>query len=164
MLERRKSEASRLQDFAKDGNLTLVSRVGEDVEDVARIAAKLEASGLLDQIGCDQAGIGAIAQAIVDAGVPQEKLVGISQGYRLHGAITVAERSLAAGTLWHDDQPLMDWCVGNAKVEQRGNAVMITKQAAGKAKIDPLMASFNAVTLISLNPAAKFADPQVIFY
>ena len=164
VLERRKSEASRLQDFAKDGNLTLVSRVGEDVEDVALIAAKLEASGLFDQIGCDQAGIGAIAQAIVDAGVPQEKLVGISQGWRLHGAITVAERSLAAGALWHDDQPLMDWCVGNAKIEQRGNAVMITKQMAGKAKIDPLMAAFNAITLISLNPAAKFAEPQVLFF
>lgn len=155
VLERRKSEVSVLRDFAQEGDVTLVDHVGRDVQDVADLCLQCWRSGKLDKIGCDQAGVGAIAQAIVDAGVPQDALIGISQGWKLHGAIQVTERKLAEGALWHDNQPLMDWCVGNARVEPRGNAVMITKQTAGRAKIDPLMASFNAITLISLNPAAK---------
>ena len=47
------------------------------------------------------------------------------------------------------------WCVGNARIVQVGNAVSITKQASGTAKIDPLMALFNAVQLLALNPAGK---------
>jgi phage terminase large subunit-like protein len=54
----------------------------------------------------------------------------------------------------HDGSPLMAWCVGNAKVEQKGNALMITKQISGTGKIDPVMAMFNAVTLMGLNPEA----------
>lgn len=164
VLERRKSEAARFQDFAKDGNLTLVDRIGDDVQDVADICMKVYESGLLDKIGCDPAGIGAIEQAIVEAGVPEDMLIGISQGWKLTGAIKTTERKLAEGALIHSGQPLMAWCVGNAKVEPRGNAIIITKQAAGAAKIDPLMATFNAISLLSLNPAAKFSEPQVLFF
>lgn len=152
VLERRKDIAARLHDFAKDGHLTLVKAIGDDVADVAGICALIEARGLLDKIGCDPAGLGGIVDALAEAGLPEEKLIGVSQGWKLTGAIKTAERKLAEGVLVHGGQPLMAWCVGNAKVEPRGNAVIITKQAAGSAKIDPLMALFNAVTLMSLNP------------
>jgi phage terminase large subunit-like protein len=160
VLERRKEVAPRLHDFAKDGDLTLVKNIGDDVADVASICALIEARGLLDKIGCDPAGLGGIVDALAEADIPEEKLIGVSQGWKLTGAIKTAERKLAEGVLVHGGQALMAWCVGNAKVEPRGNAVIITKQAAGSAKIDPLMALFNAVTLMSLNPETA-AAPEI---
>ena len=155
VLDRRKSEAERFRDFAADGDLTLVETIGDDVDELAGIVAHIEESGKLDKVGVDPAGIGGILDAMVAAGVPQEKIVAISQGWKMTGAIKTTERKLAEGGLIHGGQRLMNWCVGNAKVEPRGNAVIITKQAAGTAKIDPLLALFNAVSLMSLNPEAQ---------
>jgi len=152
VLERRKDIASRLQDFARDGDLTLVQRIGDDVAEVADICAQCEASGLLDKIGCDPAGLGGILDALSEAEIPEEKMMSISQGWRMTGAIKTAERKLAEGVIVHGGQPIAAWCVGNAKVEPRGNAVIITKQASGSAKIDILIAILNAVTLMALNP------------
>jgi phage terminase large subunit-like protein len=46
----------------------------------------------------------------------------------------------------------MAWTVANTRSNHGGNAVFITKQASGSAKIDPLMAAFNAIALMSTNP------------
>ncbi|UDM17915.1 terminase large subunit [Vogesella sp. XCS3] len=155
VLERRKEIAPALRDFARDGHLTLVKRIGEDVEELASYIAQVEEDDLLDKAGLDPAGIGTILDALVAAGVPQDKIIGISQGWKLGGAIKTAERKLAEEVLVHDASPMMAWCVGNAMVEPKGNAILITKQASGSAKIDPLMALFNAVQLMALGPAAR---------
>lgn len=152
VLERRKAEAARFKDFADQGDLVLVKQIGQDVEEIADICEQIEASGLLDKIGVDPAGLGGVLDALVEAGVPQDKVIGVSQGWRLGGAIKTAERKLAEGCLIHGGQEMMNWCVGNAKVEARANSIVITKQASGFAKIDPLMAMFNAVSLMALNP------------
>jgi phage terminase large subunit-like protein len=158
VLERRKAEAPRFHDFEKDGDLTLSKRIGDDVLEVADLVEQVEESGLLDKVGVDPVGIGAIYDAMIEREIPPEKIVAISQGWKLGGAIKTAERKLAEGGMKHGGQPMMAWCVSNAKVEPRANSILITKQASGSAKIDPLMALFNAVTLISLNPEGRGND------
>ncbi len=155
VLERRKSEVSKLYDFEKEGDVTIISRVGQDVEEVAEICGMVEKSGLLDKIGVDPHGLGGILDALAEEDIPAEKIIGISQGWKMAGAIKTAERKLAEKVLWHGGTGLMAWCVGNAKVIPQGNAVNITKQVSGSAKIDPLMALFNAITLLSLNPEGQ---------
>ena len=160
-LERRKSEAPKYRDFEKDGDLIIVKEIGQDIKQVGDIVRKCDGSGLLDRIGVDQAGIGAIVHEIEngdesgDGVIDHDRIVGLPQGWRLNGAIKTAERKVAEKTLIHGGQALMAWCVGNARVEPRGNAISITKQASGTGKIDPLMAMFNAVALMAMNPEAR---------
>jgi phage terminase large subunit-like protein len=160
VLERRKDIAARLADFAKDGDLTIVEQPGDDVEAVADIVCRVRDAGVLPEkqgIGVDAAGIGDVIDALTAPGrdIGMDRIIGVSQGWRLNAAIKTTERKLAAGEIVHTGSALMAWCAGNAKVEARGNAVMVTKQAAGSAKIDPLMALFDAVSLMALNPAAN---------
>jgi phage terminase large subunit-like protein len=162
-VRRRKSEESRFHDFVNAGDMTIVKRVGQDTEEVAEYVSQIHAAELLDKIGIDPSGVGQILDALIEAEIPADSVVGVSQGWRLGGAIKTTERKLAEGVLIHGGQPMMAWCVGNARVEPKGNAILITKQASGKGKIDPLMALFNAVSLMALNPEAKKQDYQVFF-
>lgn len=158
VLERRKDIAPRLLDFEREGDLTLVDRPGPDVAQVAEIVSRVRESSLLPEkqgIGVDGAGIGAVIKELVArdfSADPSGDIVAIGQGWKLNGAIKDTERLVAGGEFKHGARPMMAWCVGNARVEQMKNAISIHKQVSGKAKIDPLMALFDAVTLMSLNP------------
>ena len=152
-MERRKSEESKYDDFQEQGDLVVIEHLPGDVAAVAAVVKEVDESGLLASIGLDPEKTHKVMlQALVDAGIEESKCFGVSQGWKLIGAISVTERKLAEGVLLHGGQPLMNWCVSNAKIEPRGNAALITKQASGTGKIDPLMALFNAVQLMALNP------------
>jgi phage terminase large subunit-like protein len=163
VFERRQDIAPLLKDFEKEGNLTIVERVGDDVMAVADICEELELKGLLPRykndrgtvppaIGVDQIGISEIVDELAVRKITGERIVGVPQGYKLNGAIKTTERKLAGGELIHCGMPLMAWCVGNAKAEPRGNAITISKQSSGSMKIDPLMATFDAVMVMGVNP------------
>lgn len=168
VLRRYKDIAPAMMDFAKDGNLTIVSHIGEDADGVAAVAAQLKASGLLDRIGFDPHGVQAIVDAMRAVGIDDDEMVGVSQGWKLGASIKAVERKLAEGCIEHDGNRMMNWVVGNARVEPRANGILITKQASGTAKIDPLIALFNAAALMALNPEARgsiddwLADPIMV--
>lgn len=167
VLERRKDIAPRLLDFEKEGDLTLVESPGDDVVAVADIICRIRDAGLLPDkqaIGVDASGIGDIVDELTSParGFTLEQIVGVSQGWRLNGSIKTTERKVAGRELVHCGRPMMAWCVGNAKVVPSGNAIVITKQASGTAKIDPLMAVFDAVSLMALNPQSMVFDGELL--
>lgn len=166
-LERRKSEAPRWRDFEVSGDLVIVKAIGEDVDDVVETVERIWKTGKLYRIGVDPVGIASIVKALKDQDIElddegNEVIVGVSQGWRLSGTIKDVERRLPQGTLEHCGSTLMDYAVGNAKVEQRGNAALVTKAASGVAKIDPLIALFNAAALMAVAPEPETCSDEEV--
>lgn len=149
LLAKHKDISPRLLDFQRDGDLTVVD--GEqDIRGVVEIVKKVQDAGLLGGVGCDPYGIGSIPTALAEIGVEP---VGISQGWKLTASVKTVERLLSDGNLIHCAQPVMGWCVANARVEPKGQAVAISKSSVSSAqKIDTLIALLNAAALMSTNP------------
>jgi phage terminase large subunit-like protein len=176
VLKLRPEIAPRLLDFAKDEDLIILEpRIfdldeaadpgdedepavpDEDISQVVEILRKVNEAGLFPEkgaIGLDPQGVGALVDALAAIGLEHPQVVAIGQGYRLSSAVWSLERKLKHRTAAHAGSAMMDWVVSNAKAEQKGSAVVITKEAAGKAKIDPLLAGFNATKLLEGNPEA----------
>jgi phage terminase large subunit-like protein len=155
VLDHRKEIAPRLLDFEQDGDLTIAQTGSEIVDAVTEVIGRVEATGLLPEkagVGLDPYGIGAVVDALAGIGIEHPRVVAVPQGTKLSSAVWSMEWKLKDGAMAHSGSRLMAWCVGNAKAEQRGDAVLITKEAAGKAKIDPLVAGFNATKLLEANP------------
>lgn len=159
VFERRKEIAPRLRDFEKDGDLVECKVVGDDAREIASIILDLHEAGLLP----DKAGVGidnyggamVLVDTLIEMGVPEEALLAVGQGYKQQPAVQTLPRKLKDKTMRHCGQKLMSWAVGNAKTELKGSNYVVTKQAAGAAKIDPLMALFDAAMLMLGNPTAR---------
>lgn len=162
-VERRKENAPKYADYEKEGSLTIVERIGDDIDQLAAIAKKCFDSGKLDKIGLDPLGLGGLLDGLLDTGIPEDKLIAVAQGFKLMGYILTTERKLAEGNLYHAGQGLMTWCVGNARAVIKGNGMMISKQESGVGKIDPLIATFNAVALMSMNPEQAEKEYNIYF-
>ncbi|MCV9965467.1 terminase large subunit [Pararhizobium sp. BT-229] len=168
VLARRKDIASVLRDFAKKdekrkrgADLVICEGPTQDIVEIADICTQIRDAGLLPEkggIGVDRMGLPGILEELLSRGFDVDvnggTITGIPQGGHLNPAILGSERRLKDGTMWHAGQAIMAWCVGNAKVEMKTNARSITKQLSGSGKIDPLMAMFNAIMLMSRNPEA----------
>lgn len=164
-LERRKQDEPKYLDFQAAGDLTIAHRVGDDTAEFAEIASRIFASGKLDRIGLDPLGVGGIVDDLLSAGIPEDKIIGISQGFKISGYQKTCERKIASGDMYHANQPIMAWCVGNARVLVKGSGTMLSKAESGTGKIDPVIAMLNAVALMSQNPnPPKGADDVGIYF
>lgn len=171
VLKRRKQIAPLLEQFAEDGDLVVCNEITEprlddpvaeyslpqDIAEIVEICVTVKESGLLPEkaaVGLDAAMATDLVDALDAAGFAEGQVVAVGQGYRLMSAIVGLARKLKFGGAVHSGSRLMAWCVSNAKEERGRQSVMINKYAAGHAKIDPLMAAFNATKLLEANPEA----------
>ena len=158
VFELRKDIVSSLEQFRDDGDLTLIERKGQEYEDIAGWLMDVEERGLFPEtqaVGIDPAQVMALLDQLAIAGLPAERLEAAPQwAAKLSPCIWGIEKKLEWGDFVHGAQPIMAWAIENAQVEQKGNAVMITKQVSGKAKIDPLAATFDAAMMMHRNPEA----------
>jgi phage terminase large subunit-like protein len=155
VLQRRLTIASRLEDFAAAGELTIVDDKLEDVSEIVGIVQRVNDAGVLSCVALDVEGpYGEFVDALAEIDVTEEaeKIVGIGQGYKLMGAIKTVERKLANGTMVHARSTLMDWCCTNVKIEPTATAIRPTKQNAGDAKIDAWCALMDAATVMVKHP------------
>lgn len=163
-LERRKSIAPTLKGFEKDGDLIIVKNIGDESEQVAQLCKQIHDSGKLDSIGLDPLGIGTLIEELTAVEIPEDKLIGVSQGFKMAGYIKTSENKIARKHLLHADQDMMAWCVGNSRTVVRGSGTMISKAESGTAKIDPVIGMLNGVALMSLNPEAPNTDGPALFF
>jgi phage terminase large subunit-like protein len=105
VLERRKSEAQRFKDFEADGDLTIVEKIGEDVDEVAAIVARVETPGCWTRSASTRPASAACSTRWSTPASPQEKVVGISQGWKLTGAIKTPSAS----------SPRARWCTRRSR-------------------------------------------------
>lgn len=163
-LEQHKQNEPRYRDFESDGDLVIVNKVGDDTAEFAEIALRVYESGKLDRIGLDPYGAGGIMDDLLTVGIPEDKIVGVAQGYKLGGYQKTCERKIASGDMHHANQPIMAWCVGNARVVTKGSGVMLSKAESGNGKIDPVIAMLNAVALMSQNPQPPQVDNVSVYF
>lgn len=154
-LERRKEIAPALRDFASQGDLVIVDKIGDDVQQAGMIIKKLYDAGKFPEkfaVGLDKEGMPSLQDGLLECGIPFDLLIGIQQGWKLSAPTITLERKIAEGKYFHAAQPMMNWVVGNVRCKVQGNNLLVTKQESGKAKIDPFIATLNATALMSLSP------------
>lgn len=152
-VQRHKANIPHYSDFERDGDLTIAD-LPDDMEILDRVIGTAEASGKLATVSVDPSCVDDIEEVCARHDITEEnkRFVGERQGIGLMKAIKTSERKLAAGTMLHCGQPLMNWCAGNAKVRLTSAAMLIERSVAGKDKIDPLVAGFDAVMGMTANP------------
>jgi phage terminase large subunit-like protein len=158
VLERRKEIEPLLRDFQADGDLVICTSATQGHEEVAALVKEVHDSGLLpgeEGVGLDHGQSAPILDELNKLGLEGPILCGIRQGGGLRGPIWNMELKLKAGSVIHGARRMMNWVLGNAKAETVGSMVVIEKKAAGKAKIDPLIAILNGAELMGRNPNAS---------
>jgi phage terminase large subunit-like protein len=150
--ERRRA-AVPLDDFVQAGDLTLVSEDNGDLAALQAMADTLRPHVVA--VGVDPYGLREVVRDLESKGVTVH---GIPQGWRMTPFIHEAARAVHGGKLQQYGGPLMRWNIENCRLEERGEAVALTKPSGasvGSKKIDGAVALVMALAAHAETPAKQ---------
>lgn len=148
----KRRNAAPLDEFVAAGDLTVVTQPDGDLAALETIVDGLR--GQVVAVGVDPYGLREVVQRLEDNGLIVH---GIPQGWRMTPFVHEAARAVHSGKLEQYGGPLMRWNIENCRVEERGEAVALTKPSGasvGSKKIDGAVALVMALAAHAETPYA----------
>ena len=127
-------------DFVARGELTLIDKVGDDVDAVIEILCDLRNQDYLAAVGVDPWGLEQLAEEMSSQWIRVE---GVPQGVRIRPFLIAFERDLGAYAIRQSGNTLLRWCLSNARFKEVGRGLQLTKideRPDSVAKIDAAIA------------------------
>ena len=126
-------------DFIASGELLVSERDNNDMVEMTKIVFELKDTGRLAAVGVDPMGLIEFAATLEAKKI---EVIGIKQGYQMNPSLISFERNLYGGKIVHGGKPMLRWNIGNGQLQERGQAMALTKPSdmkGGSQKIDGLV-------------------------
>lgn len=162
-LDKNKQSMNKLLELEELKEITIVKEEAQQFTAITELIKKLDDTGKLYQIGVDAAGLGTFRTDLEEAGIDTDKIINVTQGYKLNDYITTVEQLIFKGSLVFAKQELMRWQASNTMLLIRSNATMVDK-ALSTDKIDNIISMLNSIAIMNDNPPNMTIKRSGIFF
>lgn len=157
----KRAASTPLAEFKAAGDLTVFENVNEDLDQVEAVVDDIREHVVA--AGVDPHGLRELVRRMEEKGLT---VVGIPQGWKMSPHIHQTVRDIHGGSLRQYGGPLTRWCVSNARITERGQAVALTKPNAASVsalKIDAVVAAVMALAVKAEQAPQREAAFDVFF-
>jgi phage terminase large subunit-like protein len=143
-----------LDEFVAAGDLTVFTEPDGDLTELEAMVGQLKQHVVA--IGVDPYGLRELVRRIEDR--HELTVHGIPQGWKMTPFIHEAGRAVHGGRLRHHGGPMLRWNIENARIEERHEAVALTKPSGasvGAQKIDGAVALIMALAAAAETPVHR---------
>ena len=155
--------ATKLLELEQLKEITIVDEVSNQFKEIIAVIKMIDSTGKLYQIGVDPHGLGTFKTDLEDEGIAEDKIIGVSQGYKMQQHIITCENLMAKGTLKFSLQELIRWQGSNTRLILKSNTVMVSK-ADSADKIDNIISILNSIAIMSQNPPSMAIKKASVYF
>lgn len=162
-LDKNKRSATKLLELEQLKEITIVDKVSQQFKEIIAVIKMIDQSKKLFQIGVDPHGLGTFKTDLEDEGIDVDKIVAVSQGYKMQQHIITTENLMAQNKIKFSKQELIRWQASNTRLIFKSNTVMVSK-ADSADKIDNIISILNSIAIMSQNPPSMINNKAKIFF